>query len=167
MRGNDIIPLRIGWMVAHPKGIARLQRKKVSILRCHNFSLVDSSLTVAVSELKSPPVWRFPLPGIVARNEHRAADGACRLRPFVNAAKADVPIEQHKSASLQSALYPFAACSNAAISNFFICIIACMPLGCLMSSPMCAGTTCQRRPNLSLSQPQAISLPPPASSFDQ
>ena len=60
--------------------------------------------------------------------------------------------------------YSFAARSSAAMSNFFIVIIACMALGCLISSPIRAGTTCQRSPNLSLSHPQAISPPPPPSS---
>ena len=62
--------------------------------------------------------------------------------------------------------HSFAARSNAAMSSFFICIIAPIALGWRLSSPIRAGTTCQHSPNLSLSQPQAISLPPPFCSFE-
>jgi hypothetical protein len=66
------------------------------------------------------------------------------------------------------AAHPFLFCraqlcparSNTAMSSFFICIMACIALGCLINSAIRAGVTCQQRPNLSLSQPQAISLPP-------
>jgi len=62
--------------------------------------------------------------------------------------------------------YEVAARSRAAMSSFIICIIASSALGCLRSSARFAGTICQQRPNLSRSQPQAISLPP-APSFVQ
>lgn len=54
----------------------------------------------------------------------------------------------------------FPARSNTSMSSFFICVMACIALGCLINSAIRAGVTCQQRPNLSLSQPQAISLPP-------
>ena len=63
--------------------------------------------------------------------------------------------------------YCCAAASSFALSNFVICIIACMAFGCRRSSRMFSGTTCQHTPNLSLSQPQAISLPPPLVNTDQ
>src|SRR5258706_8755422 len=52
------------------------------------------------------------------------------------------------------------------MSSFFICSTACMTrfafLGSpLMSFPSAAGTICQEKPNLSLSQPHSLSLPPP------
>src|SRR5271166_1730949 len=59
--------------------------------------------------------------------------------------------------------YPSAARSSSAMSNFVIRIIASIPLGLLISSARRAGTTCQHKPNLSRSHPQAISLPPSVS----
>ncbi len=59
--------------------------------------------------------------------------------------------------------YDFAACSNPAMSNLVIFIMASMALGWRINARICAGTICQRDPNLSLSHPQAISLPPSVS----
>ena len=53
-----------------------------------------------------------------------------------------------------------AAASNAARSILIIPIIACIALGWLINSPMRRGTICQHRPKRSVSQPQAIALPP-------
>jgi hypothetical protein len=52
-----------------------------------------------------------------------------------------------------------AACWSAAMSSFFMVIMARMPAGWLTSLKISVGTTCQLTPNLSLSQPQAISAP--------
>ena len=59
--------------------------------------------------------------------------------------------------------YSFAAASSVAMSNFTIFIIAAIALGCFRISPIFSGTICQHRPNLSVSQPQAIGLPPSSS----
>ena len=60
--------------------------------------------------------------------------------------------------------YSFAAASSVATSNFTIFIIAAIALGCFRISPIFSGTICQHRPNLSVSQPQAMGLPPSSSS---
>ena len=65
--------------------------------------------------------------------------------------------------SFGSRRYSFAAASSAAMSNFTICIIAAIALGCFRISPIFSGTICQHRPNLSVSQPQAMGLPPSSS----
>ena len=62
--------------------------------------------------------------------------------------------------------YSFAAASSVAMSNFTIVIIAAIALECFRISPIFSGTICQHRPNLSVSQPQAMGLPP-SSSFSQ
>ena len=62
--------------------------------------------------------------------------------------------------------YDWAARSSVAMSSFFICIMACIALGCLISYIIRVGTICHDRPYLSLSQPHATSVPP-AVSFDQ
>lgn len=59
--------------------------------------------------------------------------------------------------------YSFAAASSVAMSNFTIFIIAAIALGCFRISPIFSGTICQHRPNLSVSQPQAMGLPPSSS----
>ena len=59
--------------------------------------------------------------------------------------------------------YSFAAASSVAMSNFTIFIIAAIALGCFRISPIFSGTIYQHRPNLSVSQPQAIGLPPSSS----
>src|SRR6266851_7872317 len=59
--------------------------------------------------------------------------------------------------------YSFAAASSVAMSNFTIFIIAAIALGCLRISPIFSGTICQHRLNLSVSQPQAMGLPPSSS----
>ena len=60
----------------------------------------------------------------------------------------------------------FAARSISAISILTMFIMACIALGCLISSIRRAGVICQDKPNLSISQPHWISLPP-ADSFSQ
>jgi hypothetical protein len=59
--------------------------------------------------------------------------------------------------------YSFAAASSVAMSNFTILIIAAIALECFRISPIFSGTICQHRPNLSVSQPQAMGLPPSSS----
>ena len=59
--------------------------------------------------------------------------------------------------------YSFAAASRVAMSNFTIFIIAAIAFGCFRISPIFSGTICQHRPNLSVSQPQAMGLPPSSS----
>src|ERR1700730_16284104 len=56
--------------------------------------------------------------------------------------------------------YSFAVASSVAMSNFTIFIIAAIALGCFTISPIFSGTICTHRPNLSVSQPQAMGLPP-------
>ena len=56
--------------------------------------------------------------------------------------------------------YSFAAASSVAMSNLTMSIIAAIALGCFRISPIFSGTICQHRPNLSVSQPQAIGWPP-------
>jgi SAM-dependent methyltransferase len=55
--------------------------------------------------------------------------------------------------------YSFAAASRVAMSNFTMFIIAAIALGCFRISLIFSGTICQHRPNLSVSQPQAMGLP--------
>ncbi len=93
-------------------------------------------------------------------------DSSCETTPY----RAHCNCARSRSDSLpleRFALHPCAARSNSAMSSFFIFIIACMALECLTSSPMRRGTTCQLRPNLSVSNPHWISLPPSAVNLDQ
>jgi hypothetical protein len=53
-----------------------------------------------------------------------------------------------------------AAASSAGKSILIIRIIASMALGWLINSPILCGTICQHRPKRSVSQPQAMGLPP-------
>jgi len=64
-----------------------------------------------------------------------------------------VPVSSNDSRRAVGSSHDRAARSSSAMSSFFIRSMACIAFGCLMRSGRRAGTICQERPNLSLSQP--------------
>ena len=69
-----------------------------------------------------------------------------------------------ESAALQTEIKFSYAFSNLSISNFFICINACITRwpfsGSLINLPSMEGTICHDTPYLSFSQPHILSCPP-------
>jgi len=95
----------------------------------------------------------------VAQPEHRPFDNLSdRSRPASLVGKGVC-----RFGAFAARRYSFAAASSVAMSNFTIFIIAAIALGCFRISPIFSGTICQHRPNLSVSQPQAMGLPPSSS----